>query len=173
MNTALNLAKLIAVCGEVAGRKKMQKIVHLLQEAGFEEDFPYSFGYLHYGPYSHGVKYDLDLLRSEDLVIEETVYSGEHESFRYMPVADLDVGLRSAGISAKPAWSGLARELNAMSPSRLEAASTVAFLHSRGFTGESLRTRFRELKPFLDHDFEGAMKVFLSTKGCSSSTPHR
>ena len=71
MNSIINLARLISVCGEVKGRKKLQKIVHLLQAAGHHEDFGYEFGYLHYGPYAHGVKHDLESLKVQDLVRED------------------------------------------------------------------------------------------------------
>src|SRR5262245_58706316 len=102
MNTTLNLAKLIAVCDGITGRKKLQKIVHLLQFAGFREQFPYAFGYLHFGPYSHGVKQDLDLLTREALVQEEPSIAGEHKTFRYAPAATLAAGLESVGLQSAP-----------------------------------------------------------------------
>lgn len=162
MTITLNLANLISVCGEITGRKKIQKIVHLLQVAKFRDQFPYAFGYLHFGPYSHGVKSDLDLLTRESLVKEVSASAGEHATFRYEPSPSLAEDLKSVGIEPSPEWSSLARRLNAMTPQRLEAASTVAFLRERGFDGEALRSRFKELKPFLDHDFDEALKILES-----------
>lgn len=169
MNSVLNLGKLIAVCGVITGRKKLQKIVHLLQVAGFKSDFPHDFGYLHFGPYSHGVKHDLDLLTSEKLVQEQPTDAGGHPTFRYSPTPELTGGLDAIGIAASPAWEDEARRLNKQTPQRLEAASTIAFLRERGFKGEQLRTRFRELKPFLDHDFEAAALLLPEAGGAEST----
>jgi uncharacterized protein YwgA len=36
MNTALNVAKLLVVCQQVEGRKKLQKMVHILQSCGVQ-----------------------------------------------------------------------------------------------------------------------------------------
>lgn len=159
MSAVLSLAKLITVCGDITGRKKLQKVVHLLQIGGFRSQFPYEFGYLHYGPYSHGVKHDLDILTQEKLVREEESYAGEHKTFRYSPAQTLADDLNAVGVPASPDWEELANRLNAMTPQRLEAASTVAFLRERGFKGETLQTRFRELKPSLVREFVTAVKI--------------
>lgn len=171
MNSVLNLGKLIVVCGAITGRKKLQKIVHLLQVAGFKSDFPHDFGYLHFGPYSHGVKHDLDLLTSEKLVEEQPTDVGGHGTFRYSPAPELTGGLDAIGIAAHPAWEDEARRLNKQTPQRLEAASTIAFLRERGFESELLRCRFRELKPLLDSDFENAMLLLRETIGAEGTNP--
>lgn len=159
MNSLIHLARLISVCREVTGRKKLQKIVHLLQAAGHHEDFGYEFGYLHYGPYAHGVKHDLESLNEEGLVIEEPTSVGEHQSYMYKASNELGSGLASIGLGDDPSWAGLARDLNKLTPQRLEAASTIVFLRERGFSSERLKRRFDELKPSLAGEWCEADKL--------------
>jgi uncharacterized protein len=170
MNAPLNLAKLIAVCNGITGRKKLQKIVHLLQIGGFRKDFPYSFGYLHFGPFSGGVRTDLDVLQREELIAEKPTAAGDHATFRYVPTEKLDHGFESVGMASAPSWTALAQHLNAHTPQRLEAASTIAFLAERGFAGENLRSRFVELKPLLRHDFDEAESLYQQTARGSKTT---
>ncbi len=159
MSSTLHLARLITECDGIVGRKKLQKIVHLLQVAGYRSQFSYDFGYLHYGPYSHGVKQDLDLLTREELVREEPDSAGEHTTFRYVPDSGLSKALDSVGIESSPAWGSMAKRLNGMSPQQLESASTIAYLRERGFESNLLYARFLELKPSLDHFYNNASNL--------------
>ena len=158
MITALNLASLIHACSTIKGRKKIQKIVHLLQVAGYHDDFPYEFGYLHYGPYSHAVKHDLDVLIAEQLVQESSTFAGEHATFEYQPAQELGTALKKIGLH-DPAWKPLARRLSEFTPQRLEAASTIAYLREKGYSEDDLRSRFQELKPGLMSEFQSAITL--------------
>lgn len=149
MNQTLSLAQLIVVCEDITGRKKLQKIVHLLQVSGYYDEFSYAFSYLHYGPYSPAVKNDLDILKESQLIEECETSAGEHPTFRYSATTSLAKGLVSVGLSQTPPWAERARQLNSYPPQLLEAASTIAFLQERGFGEDRLRTRFGELKPSL------------------------
>jgi len=169
MTTTLNLARLITECDGIVGRKKLQKIVHLLQVAGHGAQFPYEFGYLHFGPYSHGVKYDLDVLCRENLVQQVPISVGEHTTFQYTPAQDLSASLDSVGIIQNPSWGDLARRLNQRTPQQLEAASTVSYLLERGFKGDLLRSRFNELKPALSGLFNEAVKLTEELLGRSEN----
>src|SRR5262245_16788301 len=75
MQGMLQLLRLIDSLGKVEGRKKLQKIVHILKARG--HDFPQHFGYLHYGPFSSEVAAEMDSLVSGKLVKEQ----GEGQPF--------------------------------------------------------------------------------------------
>jgi uncharacterized protein YwgA len=63
------LAKLIAIAGKVHARKRVQKIVFLLQAAGL--DFGATFRLHHFGPYSTEVASLLDEMSRQGILEEE------------------------------------------------------------------------------------------------------
>ena len=155
MDDMLNVAHLVVICEQIEGRKKLQKIVHILQEAG--HPFREEFDYLHFGPYSSALKREIDelILPQVGLVEEEpTPAEGQYKSYVYRPTAKLRENLGRLHLSGTPAWANLARALNTMSASDLEAVSTILFLRRRGFTGERLERRFKELKSHLESGWE-------------------
>lgn len=156
MNGIINAAQVIHVCGKISGRKKLQKIVHILQSFG--ADFPHEFEYLHYGPYSAQLRADLDQLEQLGLITEtESTTSTGYAQFDCETTEDLAETLKVAGVH-NPNWADFAIELNSLSPRQLESMSTILFLQSRGFEGERLRDRFESLKPALVKQFEEAVR---------------
>ncbi|MFO0835134.1 MAG: hypothetical protein U0638_09200 [Phycisphaerales bacterium] len=163
MNATMNIAMLIVACKRVEGRKKLQKIVHILQCCGFGRDFPHQFGYLHYGPYSHEVKADIDGLTNPagPLVEESEATAGlGYRTFAYSP----SLGLKEAleGSSESASWAPLARQLNQKSPQELEAVSTVLYLKRSGVADSAIKERFCQLKPALADRF-GSTTQFVAT----------
>ncbi|MFN0010401.1 MAG: hypothetical protein ACKVS8_02025 [Phycisphaerales bacterium] len=157
MNSALNIAKLLVICEQIEGRKKLQKLVHILQSTGHERDFPQQFGYLHYGPYSHGVKADIDLLVDPDgpLASETEEVSGMgHKTFVYRPSPELVEALSAPG---EPAWADKAKRLNQKTAQETEAMSTILFLKRSGVAEEALAARFKQLKPALADRYATAL----------------
>lgn len=156
MNTTMNIARLLVVCKKIEGRKKLQKIVHILQSCGHGGDFPHQFGYLHYGPYSHDVKADIDrLVQDSNGLVDETpgVAGVSFPTFVYSPKPELE----AAFSSSEPAlWASLALVLNKKSPQDLEAISTIIFLRRSGVAESSLKERFYQLKPMLIEQFIAA-----------------
>jgi len=69
MEGLVQLAKLVHTCGTIEGRKKLQKLVHLLQSTGCG-GFTQEFGYLHYGPYSPQLREEVEQLERLGLVKE-------------------------------------------------------------------------------------------------------
>lgn len=155
MDDMLNVAHLVMICERIEGRKKLQKIVHILQEAGYP--FREEFDYFHFGPYSSALKREIDelILPSVGLVEEEPTHEeGQYKSYVYRSTAKLQGNLERLHLSLTPLWAEQARELNTMSASELEAVSTILFLRRRGFIEERLERRFKELKPHLESGWE-------------------
>lgn len=157
MNGAMNVARLVHVCGSIEGRKKLQKMVHLLGELGFQKDFPYEFGYLHFGPYSIGLKGDLEALERSNLIDETRKNSGPFPLYCYKAKPELSEVLKRFKLDSPPEWSEAATKLNTCAAQTLEAASTLQYLRRLGCTDES--TRFRDLKPGLVDEFESATNL--------------
>lgn len=159
MNSTLNVARLVHACGKIDGRKKLQKIVYLLQQMGHEGDFPQEFGYLHYGPYSRQLSSEVDYLSSGDdgLLHEEEMPAGTNRSYSYTPREELSDLLEELKVDQSPDWKRAAVDLARRDAQELEAISTIVYLRGLGFHGAALRARFSALKPGLVGKFELAV----------------
>ena len=155
MDGMLQLANLVRVCGKVEGRKKLQKIVHILQSTG--HPFHEHFSYLHYGPYSSDVRMELDRLADDLGLLRERKPQSEYEAYSYTAESQLEELLDVFKIEQEPNWVGLARSLNDESAEFLEAVSTMLFLRDRSFHGNRLEERFKRLKPQLAGRFADAL----------------
>ncbi len=166
MNSVLGVARLIDVCGSIDGRKKLQKMVYLLQQMGYRDEFPQEFGYLHYGPYSRELKREIDwLCASDTALIEEESHPGpspEAVSYSYKPKAILESLFTELGISGQPGWAGHARDLATKDAPFLEAIATVVYLRKKGRNEESVRKEFAVLKPSLVGRLDAAEKAAKS-----------
>lgn len=152
MNNYILIAKLVQACGKIEGRVKLQKIVHILQEMG--HPFREEFGYLHHGPYSSDLKSEIDQLCEWGLVKENEETPKDYTRYDYSPNEQLDVVLKEIGDTSVPEWSGEAERLNQKNAAELEGISTIMFLRRRGFEGDRLETRFKELKPHLADQYD-------------------
>lgn len=61
--------------GRIHGRKRLQKVIYFLQQAGCPIDSEYSLH--HYGPYSREIAQTTDVMVAERLLIEEREDSGQ------------------------------------------------------------------------------------------------
>jgi len=157
MQRMLNVAKLVAVCHQIEGRKKLQKIVHLLREAGYHQEFSHQFGYLHYGPYSRELRHEIDsLAENSSLITESSISRGEFTSFTYSPSPELENLLEELEMEREPEWASLARELNSREAQELEAISTIIYLRRLGHAGGELKSKFMNLKPSLSDKYDHA-----------------
>lgn len=158
MDAPIALARLIAELKAVAGRKRLQKIVHLLRASG-SPDFRYRFILHYFGPYSRGLASDLDFLCAANIVKEVRFSDG---SYRYS--IDGEEGEKrihdlTGGTAPEMKWASLATKLNNEDMPLLEALSTIRFLVDRGHEGDKLRGEFTTAKPHLvEHLFEKALK---------------
>lgn len=155
MDGMIQVLRLINALEQVEGRKKLQKIVHILKSCG--HDFPQSFGYLHYGPYSSELAAEVDLLRSGQL-IDETGTGADYEPYVYKPSQIGQTMLVELKHADAAPWEKLARDLNSHDANYLEALSTILYLRANGFDGKVLRDRFCSLKPNLRASFDRALQ---------------
>lgn len=147
------LAKLVEWAGEIKSRKRMQKIVYLLQSAGcpFDADFILH----HYGPYSSEVAQLTDEMTRSDLLREHAVGNVAGGQFNY------ELGDKTAeqirkyeatpqGMAAYEAikpFESRARSLaNIEGLRKLELASTVAYFHRQGNSWEDAAEKTGEFK---------------------------
>lgn len=149
LNGALSVAKLVAVLGTVEGRKRLQKIVHLLKAKGHPE-FRQSFVLYYFGPFSRRVAAQLDFVVQAEFV-KESVSDGRYSYTASEEKRSLVNELRGDGEEA-PEWAEFAKALDKKGTPFLEALSTFVFLRKSEVTAEQLDRAFRRAKPHLvDH----------------------
>lgn len=159
MNRTVELLRLFNECGRIEGRKKLQKLVHILKESGNPLDYRYSFHY--HGPFSAELKDEIDFLASKE-VITETAASTNFAEFRqfvYTATPLLTDLLEEFQATQAPEWSEFAKALNTKSAQELEAISTIVFLIRKGSTEAEIPDQFRSLKPHLAPLFNNAIEI--------------
>lgn len=139
------IAQLIIVAGgTINSRKKIHKLVYLLQEHGvlFDQDFVYH----HYGVYSHSLQGDLEMAQQFGL-INESLDSSNISIYSSIISVELSFDERSVNLIA-----ALSRKI----PQYLEALSTIVFLHRKGYSQTEIKSKFSVLKPHLLNFFDDA-----------------
>lgn len=147
----LAAARLVSVLRRVDGRKRLQKIAHILKCEGFAE-FDQKFALHYFGPFSNELAGQVDFAVSTGLIQE----TKEGETFVYTAHDlgnELSSSARFLNLTPKPKWADLAMELDKNDTAFLEALSTLVFLSEAGFAGPKLRQEFVATKPQLQSRF--------------------
>lgn len=136
--TRYEMAKLVSMAGRLSTRKRVQKVIHMLQAAGL--DFGVEFRLHHYGPYSDEVAGLLTELVREDFLSEECSENFAGKQFEYTLADGVAESLRE--VESQPGGDRLARKFSDHKPlidrlvvsdlSDLELASTIVFFRQKG-----------------------------------------
>lgn len=119
--------------GGIQGRKRMQKVIYLLQQAGCPIDAHYSLH--HYGPYSRDVADVTDVMVAEDLLVEQ---GGEGGQYDYKlgpftrPMIESSRTRQTESIRAFEAFHDSAVELLGTNLWLLELGSTILYFFRSG-----------------------------------------
>lgn len=154
------LAQLLACTGGITGRKKLQKMVHILQSQGV--GFGFDFRLALYGAYSSDLRCQVEELVAYQLVGESPRSADGQPTSHFTAEEKLLTALKSLEESPNPEWAGLARRLNDKTSRDLEGVSTVIYLEKAGLEGHALKTQFQAIKPHLSHEFEAAVAFVTS-----------
>ena len=136
--TRYQLAKIVSWAGNLQARKRLQKVVYLLQSAGCPLDAEFSLH--HYGPYSEELARLTDEMVRQSLLVEQSLeYSqGQQFSYQLSPLAaDAITSLeatesgRMSALEIK-AYEARAKALLGEDLRRLEYASTIVYFHRQG-----------------------------------------
>jgi uncharacterized protein YwgA len=156
MNSILIIGQLLQAVEAVEGRKKFQKLIHILQHLGVP--FHFRFGYLHYGPYSSELDSQLQTFEAEGLIKEEPLNTGLYKTYRFTAQEGLKELVSNLKAEQPLPLADLAKELNQKTAQELEAISTLFYLQSAGKQGEELKNAFCSLKPKFASDFDQRLK---------------
>jgi len=115
---------LLQTVGEIIGRKKLQKIVFILQKLNypFQEKFQFHF----YGPYSEELTLKIEELCNLSFISEVKENKGGYHQYRYQLTGEGEVFLKNYDIHM-PELRACAETLDGESSRFLELVSTLLY----------------------------------------------
>jgi uncharacterized protein YwgA len=165
---AYQLAKIVHWAGTVKSRKRLQKVVYLLQAAGcpLGEEFTLH----HFGPYSHGVAALVDEMVAAGLLVEQEASNprGRQFDYRLTPRAADQLRAMDSSLTGNKAAKTMSaieplgcRLLKEVDTPELEVASTIAYFKLQGRDWEEAVLKTAEFKalPHLTATLQHAEKL--------------
>jgi uncharacterized protein len=146
------LAKIVQWMGTFRSRKRMQKLIFMLQAAGCQLDVEYELH--HYGPYSQDVARLTGELVSVKILDEssESHSYGEQYSYTlskdaYQQIAQFEASPRGSGRANDMAtFHSLAEKLYKTDLKELEVASTIMYFRTKGADWSAAVEKTRQFK---------------------------
>ncbi len=127
---------------KIVGKKRLQKLVHLLKRAGAEVDA--DFRIHHYGPFSYQVAQAAAELILDGHIVERSEPLGVYGTFQTTYTFNKDA---PEGTTLDERYANIAGRLNSYSTIELEVASTISFFESAGFQTAVAVERTKQMKP--------------------------
>jgi uncharacterized protein YwgA len=132
------LAKLVEWAGCLHTRKRLQKLVYMLQSAGCPLDAEFTLH--HYGPYAQEVAALSDEMVRNELLVEVVGHNTRGQEYSYQlpestkrQISDLERSAQGRKWAAQIGpFEPLAKELLKTDLKQLEYASTIAFFRRQG-----------------------------------------
>jgi len=144
---AYSLLSIFDSVNSVYGRKKVQKMVHLLEVSGTE--LPFKYEYHFYGPYSAEVQEEIGFLVQQGLL---DVITEKGRAFK--------ATLEDDGGYHVPIDKRLLNSMTNESSQFLEMVSTYAFLIDSGYDASAAKEKALELKPHLERFVDKAVNYY-------------
>lgn len=161
LNNEYALISLFKTVSKITGRKRLQKTVYLLQQAGV----PYveKFSYHHYGPYSSELQARINMLVDHGLLSE--TYDSKAYTYKITEEGSLFIEkYEEAFNNVFDLPRNTVNQLMGTNTSVLEMASTYAYLLEMGYQREKALTKASELKPYLVNVLDDAQVLYDSLK---------
>lgn len=151
------LVLLLNSVSKIVGRKRLQKVVYLLQQTGVP--FTEKFSYHHYGPYSSELQAEIDRLVDYQLVSETCnnacyTYEITEEGIKFLETYQKVVGEKFS------LPQEIVMRLMNTNTQVLEMASTYAYLLEMGYKQKEALAKALELKPHLKGFLSEAKMLF-------------
>lgn len=135
------LMGVFAACGEVIGRKKLQKMIYIAKKISFpfQEKFEFHF----YGPYSEELTLRVEELCNMEFIDEVREKKGGYYQYRYTLTEEGEAFLKHAEVDI-PHLREAVTEMNNQSARFLELVSTVLYFDT--LTREEVAEKIFTLK---------------------------
>ena len=152
---AFYILEIMEKLSTIEGRKKLQKMVYLLESS--ENEIPFKYSYHHYGPYSAQLQEEVDFLVGQ-FFLQEIRQNGKY----IYKITDRGREFKKEleGINDISLSDELLYRLNSKNSQFLEVVSTYAFLIEAGYEKSNAREKTLELKPHLGTTIDEAIDFF-------------
>ncbi|TGA98019.1 hypothetical protein E4665_10175 [Sporolactobacillus shoreae] len=151
------IAAIIKQAGVIAGRKKLQKMIYILQTMGFpfHETFHFNF----FGPHSDELTMQLEELCNFGFLLEHPDEESDGITYRYR-LSEAGEGFIGHYKEILPDVRNMTEKLSGESASFLELVSTLLYFDQ--IPGESANEKVRALdRPFSDKEI-GRARVYIA-----------
>lgn len=128
---------------EIEGRKRLQKLIHLLQLSGLE--VPAEFRIHNYGPFSEEVALAADDLVNKGALSESVKAVGVYGTHQYLYKLANPKKTKVAALA--PHARKLVLTLDQFSTVELEVASTIGFFEAQGYSCKDAVEQTKSMKP--------------------------
>lgn len=151
------LRDVISMCGgKIRGRKKIQKIVYILQELADLPLKPYQFKWNYYGVYSEELANDLGVGESFGILKE---HEDEEYGYRTYIIEAVDFSQPTL-LSSDRKLKDIVQYLSQQETRVLEVLSSIIFFRNEGYDGEELKGKLTTFKGHLAAFFDQAFKAY-------------
>jgi uncharacterized protein YwgA len=156
-DAAYSLLSVFGEVNKVYGRKKVQKMIHLLESAG--TNMPFKYEYHFYGPYSAELQEEINVLVQQGFLTETKnddayVYSITEKGRGFKETLEADGGY-SIKLNTE-----LLNSMDKEHSQFLEMTSTYAFLLDSGYGHKEAKLKALELKPHLERYVDNAISYY-------------
>jgi len=143
--------------GIVEGRKRFQKIVHLLKVDGCKAPFKYEYHY--YGPYSFQLQAELNDMVNNNFLNQE--HTDDTYCYKLTDTGEKFKNLIKEEFSIESQINqALIEAMKSKKTSFLEVVSTYAYLMDMGYSDEDAAGKCKELKPHLEYALQEATDFY-------------
>ncbi len=141
---------------KIIGRKKLHKLVYLLQEKEGKDD--YKFDFYNYGVFSFPLAHNFLYLKNENLLNEEE--KKENNYYKTYSISLTKKAMKSIkGKNLATENEKFLEQLSREKSHLLEVLSTIVYLDRKGYKNKELLNTLTDLKGHLHKDFDKAFKL--------------
>lgn len=146
--------------GQIEGRKKIHKIVYIIQQLANPFQPPYEFRWNYYGVYSEDLAGELSIGEFFGILRETPIMEYGYRTYA-IEVAD---ETNHSVIAGDERLKRLVAYLNSKEPRLLEVLSSIMFFENEGLKGEAINEKLYAYKGHLAEFFDEAYRVYEELK---------
>lgn len=138
--------------GQIVGRKKIQKIIYIIQQLCNPFNNPYEYRWNYYGVFSDELSSEINMGQAFGILGES--YREEY-GYRTYIIEAIDYA-NASGIERNSQLKNITEYLAAKEPRILEVLSSIIFFENKGLNRQEINNKLQELKDHLSPFFEEA-----------------
>ncbi len=147
--------------GKIEGRKKIQKIIYIIQQLSSPFSNPYEYRWNYYGVFSEELASEIHMGQAFGILGES--YKEEYGYRTY--IIEATDSSNSSDIGANVQLNNVIRFLASKEPRILEVISSIMYFQNKGLDKEEVENKLRELKGHLSAFFEEAFDAHTELVG--------